>query len=62
MGYRRKNRPVETTIKVTGESHEKVDEITDRILELYRCIVSPVRDGDRGTVFVYLTVIGEAAE
>ena len=62
MGYRRKNRPIETTIKVTGPSDERVNEVADKILDLYRCVVSPVRNGDRGTVFVYLTVIGEAVE
>ena len=60
MGYRKQHRIPETTIKVTGPSDERVDEIAERILELYKCVVSPIREGDRGTVFVYLTVIGEA--
>ena len=62
MGYRRSNRTTETTIKITSDSDKRVDEITERILDLYRCVVSPIRDGDRGTVFVYLTVIGEAEQ
>ena len=62
MGYQRNNRTPETTIKITGHTNERVDEITDKILEFYRCVVSPIREDDRGTVFVYLTVIGEAVE
>ena len=60
--YRKKPRPVETTIKITSSSDDRVNEIADKILELFRCVVSPVKDGDRGTVYLYLTVLGEADE
>lgn len=53
-----KNRTLETIIKVTG-SHESVDSAIDKICEIYRCAVSPIRPSDRGGYFVYLTVIGE---
>jgi len=56
-----KNRTLETIIKVTG-SHENVDSAIDKISDIYRCVVSPMRPSDRGGFFVYLTVIGEVLE
>ena len=54
-----KNRTQETLIKITT-THDRVEEVIDKILEIYRCSISPIRNSDRGGCFVYLTVIGEA--
>ncbi len=62
LGYRNQHRTPEDTIKITSSSDDRVNEIADKILELFRCVVSPVKDGDRGTVYLYLTVIGEVVE
>ncbi|GAJ14105.1 unnamed protein product, partial [marine sediment metagenome] len=46
--------------KITGPNPTRVDEVTEKILEIYDCVVSPIREGDGGNSFVYLTVIREA--
>ncbi len=57
-----RKRTQETIIKVTSGSQESVDSAIDKICEIYRCAVSPIRSSDRGGYFVYLTVIEEVAE
>lgn len=64
--YRKPNivrdRRVEDTIKITARTPERVDEIIDKIIEIYRCVVSPIRNGNNGTFFTYLTIIAEVSE
>ena len=61
--YRRaRARKTEDTIKITAHSVERVDEIVDRLLEIYRCVVSPIRDKGEGCAFCYLTIIEEMEE
>lgn len=55
-------RPVEDVIKITARSIERVDELIDGVLEVFRCSITPIRDGNNGTFFVYLTVIGRVEE
>jgi len=58
---RNKRREQGLQIKISGP-YVKVDNAIDRILEIYKCSVSPIRNGDRGGCYVFLTVIGEVEE
>lgn len=62
MEWNRKRNTTETTIKITGPTLKGINDNIDKILQIYRCIVSPIRPGDNESFFVYLTIIGEVEE
>ena len=55
-------RPIEDVIKITARSVERVDELIDGVLEVFRCSITPIRDGGNGSFFTYLTVVGRVEE